>query len=110
MQPQSSRACNAQDMNALYLAASADRQFLAKALQPVLASDEFTRRQFQMYESLMDEHAGNTHRRQTVTLQIQRSDYMLDDCKDGARLKQASYDCSCTEIIVSPIIDYLRSR
>jgi glutathione synthase len=62
-----------QDMNAVYFHASNDRQFLTAALAPVLKSDVFIRRHFEMYTQLMD--AGPTQTRQ---LQIQRSDYMLN--------------------------------
>jgi hypothetical protein len=60
-------------MNAIYFHAASDRQFLAAALAPVLPSDAFIRRHFEMYTRLMD--AGPT---QTRVLQIQRSDYMLN--------------------------------
>jgi hypothetical protein len=60
-------------MNAVYFYASNDRQFLTAALAPVLPSDAFIRRHFEMYTRLMD--AGPT---QTCALQIQRSDYMLN--------------------------------
>ena len=70
----------------MYLAVASNRQFLYDALSSIVECDPFTSRLFTIYESAMTEP-----RRQTLSLQVQRSDYMLhvpDGDLANAQLRQ----------------------
>ena len=82
------------DMNALYFHLARDAQFVRAALQGVGEADEFIRRHLVLYERVCVQAGGPQAQ---VTLQIQRSDYMLNmpdamapnlACSDGVCIKQ----------------------
>ncbi|XP_069740418.1 glutathione synthetase isoform X2 [Narcine bancroftii] len=79
------QACEAQqDFNVLIDRISMDPEFLKKALASTIKADEFTARLFNIYNQVLEE--GIT---QSITLGINRSDYMFDKKHDqSACLKQ----------------------
>ena len=72
-------------MNAIYFNASLDVQFVTNALRPVLAADDFIRRHFEIYARIMGRDGGP---RQTKTVTVQRSDYMVNE--DPEQVMQVS--------------------
>uniref|UniRef100_A0A0N4Z651 Glutathione synthetase n=1 Tax=Parastrongyloides trichosuri TaxID=131310 RepID=A0A0N4Z651_PARTI len=65
------QACNVQIlMNKLYYRISFDRHFLIDTLKHVIEGDEFTRKLFNIYNSIMEEGIN-----QPISLLLQRADY-----------------------------------
>lgn len=82
-----SQIADAQDINALYFNVARDVDLLRRSLTCVIEADPFIARHFEMYEKIMT----NGGPAQSVTLQIQRSDYMLHAYGDGnVTVKQVS--------------------
>ncbi|XP_041454304.1 glutathione synthetase-like [Lytechinus variegatus] len=79
------------DINLLMLGISKDDEFLYAALKSVVPVDEFTRRLYEMHLQVKKEGCFKP-----VTLCINRTDYMLDCCKEDD--EESFLDLSMVEI------------